>query len=112
MWSATLKTFFEILLSPYKLSLLCVNSIIFLSIEASGLRDPLQVEMLQDQTQLMLHEYVLTKHPPSKVRFGKLLLILSLVRKINAPVIEDIFFRKTIGSVPIERLLCDMFQAA
>ncbi|GFS85868.1 photoreceptor-specific nuclear receptor [Nephila pilipes] len=90
----------------------CLKALVLFRPEASGLRDPLQVEMLQDQTQLMLHEYVLTKHPPSKVRFGKLLLILSLVRKINAPVIEDIFFRKTIGSVPIERLLCDMFQAA
>ncbi|XP_055924997.1 photoreceptor-specific nuclear receptor-like isoform X3 [Argiope bruennichi] len=90
----------------------CLKALVLFRHEASGLRDPLQVEMLQDQTQLMLHEYVLTKQPPSKVRFGKLLLILSLVRKISPPVIEDVFFRKTIGSVPIERLLCDMFQAA
>ncbi|XP_015903359.1 photoreceptor-specific nuclear receptor [Parasteatoda tepidariorum] len=90
----------------------CLKALVLFRSEASGLRDPVQVEMLQDQTQLMLHEYVLTKQPPSKVRFGKLLLVLSLVRKVNASVVEEVFFRKTIGSVPIERLLCDMFQAA
>ncbi|GIY03491.1 photoreceptor-specific nuclear receptor [Caerostris extrusa] len=50
----------------------CLKALVLFRHEASGLRDPLQVEMLQDQTQLMLHEYVLTKQPPSKVRFGKL----------------------------------------
>ncbi|XP_054713861.1 nuclear receptor subfamily 2 group E member 1-like [Uloborus diversus] len=90
----------------------CLKALILFRPEASGLRDPLQVELLQDQTQLMLHEYVLTKQPPSKVRFGKLLLILSLARKVHSSVVEEVFFRKTIGSVPIERLLCDMFQAA
>ncbi|KFM73275.1 Photoreceptor-specific nuclear receptor, partial [Stegodyphus mimosarum] len=56
----------------------CLKALVLFRPEANGLRDPLQVEHLQDQTQLMLHEYVLTKQPPSKVRFGKLLLILSL----------------------------------
>ncbi|XP_013785406.1 photoreceptor-specific nuclear receptor-like [Limulus polyphemus] len=88
-----------------------LKTILLFKPEVHGLRDPLQVELLQDQTQLMLHEYVLTKQPPSKVRFGKLLLVLSVVRRISSHAIEEAFFRKTIGNIPIERLLCDMFHA-
>ncbi|KAG8177393.1 hypothetical protein JTE90_016736 [Oedothorax gibbosus] len=91
----------------------CLKALVLFRPEASGLRDPHQVSLLQDQTQLTLHEHVLTRrHPPSKVRFGKLLLLLALVRKVDPAVVEEVFFRRTIGQVPIERLLCDMFQAA
>ncbi|XP_023216916.1 nuclear receptor subfamily 2 group E member 1-like [Centruroides sculpturatus] len=90
----------------------CLKALVLFKPETQGLRDPLQIELLQDQTQLMLHEYVLTKQPPSKVRFGKLLLLLSITKKLNSQVIEEMFFAKTIGNIPIERLLCDMFQTA
>lgn len=43
-------------------------------------------------------------------RFGKLLLLLPSLRFITAERIELLFFRKTIGNTPMEKLLCDMFK--
>lgn len=59
----------------------------------------------------MLQEYCAGKNPPSKIRFGKLLLILPLIRRIGGKVLEELFFKQTIGDIPIERLLCDMFKS-
>ena len=80
--------------------------------EVRGLRDAGQVETLQDQAQLMLSEYTLTQYPTNKVRFGKILLLLPALRTVSPRTIEDAFFRRTIGSIPIERLLCDMFKSS
>ncbi|CAG5127297.1 unnamed protein product [Candidula unifasciata] len=44
-------------------------------------------------------------------RFGKLLLLLPSLRVISGLTIEEIFFRRTIGNIPIERLLVDMFKS-
>ncbi|UYV78835.1 hypothetical protein LAZ67_16002947 [Cordylochernes scorpioides] len=82
------------------------------SAETPGLQDAGQVESIQDQTQLMLHEYVLTRQPPSKVRFGRLLLLLSGLRAVGADAIEEVFFRRTIGNIPVRRLLGDMYRTA
>lgn len=43
-------------------------------------------------------------------RFGKLLLLLPSLRFLTAERIELLFFRKTIGNTPMEKLLCDMFK--
>lgn len=77
---------------------------------ACGLKDPEQVESTQDQAQLMLGEYVRAQCPTQLARFGRLLLLLPTLRRISAKEIEDLFFKKTIGTVPIERLLSDMFK--
>mgnify|MGYP000620951192 CR=1 FL=1 len=80
--------------------------------EVKGLRDNLHVEALQDQAQVMLGEYCYSNHPSSRVRFGKLLLLLPALRAVSARSIEEVFFRQTIGNIPIERLLCDMFKSS
>ncbi|XP_041369814.1 nuclear receptor subfamily 2 group E member 1-like [Gigantopelta aegis] len=90
----------------------CLKAMVLFKSETRGLRDSLQVETLQDQAQLMMNEYTFTQHPASKMRFGKLLLLLPALRTISARTIEDVFFRRTIGSIPIERLLCDMFKSS
>uniref|UniRef100_T1IVP1 Uncharacterized protein n=1 Tax=Strigamia maritima TaxID=126957 RepID=T1IVP1_STRMM len=90
----------------------CLKALVLFKPETRGLRDPVQVEILQDHTHLMLHDFVTSKEPACKMRFGKLLLLLPSVHGIRASAIEDIFFRKTIGSIPIERLLCDMFKSS
>ena len=77
---------------------------------ACGLKDPDQVESTQDQAQLMLGEYVRAQCPNQLARFGRLLLLLPGLRRISAKEIEELFFKKTIGTVPIERLLSDMFK--
>jgi hypothetical protein len=44
------------------------------------------------------------------LRFGKLLLLLPSLRSMSPERIELLFFRKTIGNAPMEKLLCDMFK--
>ncbi|KAJ8300714.1 hypothetical protein KUTeg_022233 [Tegillarca granosa] len=90
----------------------CLKALVLFKSEIRGLRDAAQVEILQDQSQLMLHEYTLTQQPANKVRFGKLLLLLPCMRNVSPRAIEEIFFRRTIGNIPIERLLCDMFKSS
>lgn len=88
----------------------CLKAIVLFKPTACGLKDPEQVESTQDQAQLMLGEYVRAQCPTQLARFGRLLLLLPTLRRISAKEIEDLFFKKTIGTVPIERLLSDMFK--
>jgi nuclear receptor subfamily 2 group E protein 3 len=44
-------------------------------------------------------------------RFGRLLLMLPLLKLVAADRIESMFFTKMIGSTPMEQLLCDMFKS-
>jgi len=83
-----------------------------------GLRDSVAIELLQDQTQMMLQEYC-TQHPtftagiPARhsmvsSRFGKLLLLLPAFRSLRHSSVRDLFFRHLIGDIPITRLLSDV----
>eukprot|EP00061_Rhincodon_typus_P015740 g43589.t1 len=47
-------------------------------------------------------------YPAQPCRFGKLLLLLPALRSVNPSTIEEVFFKKTIGNVPITRLLSDI----
>ena len=95
-------------------------------IETLGLRDGLAIEILQDQTQIMLHEYCLSSSSPEQQqsqhemsnmvrshrsslagRFGKLLLVLPALKAVSSANVVDLFFRKLIGDTPISRLLAD-----
>ena len=53
--------------------------------DVAGLRNSLQIEVLQDQTHLMLQEYCGNKAPlPSgKLKFGKILLTMPLISQVN-----------------------------
>ena len=79
---------------------------------SSDLSDLRTVSTLQDQAQLILSKYICATYPSQPFRFGKLLLLLPSLRSINANTIEEIFFRKTIGAIPIQRLLCDMYKSS
>ncbi|XP_013920580.1 PREDICTED: photoreceptor-specific nuclear receptor-like [Thamnophis sirtalis] len=78
--------------------------------ETRGLKDPDQVENLQDQSQVMLGQHTHIHYPSQPVRFGKLLLLLPSLKFITSERIEVLFFRRTIGNTPMEKLLCDMFK--
>ena len=80
--------------------------------ETHSLKEPHQVESLQDQAQVMLGDYVRHAYPSRPVRFGRLLLTLPALRAVSSKLIERLFFQETIGSIPIERLLSDMFQSS
>jgi len=79
-------------------------------IETAGLCDVQPVEMLQDQAQCILSDHVRLRYPRQPTRFGRLLLLLPSLRAIRSATIELLFFKETIGSVPISRLLGDMYQ--
>lgn len=78
--------------------------------ETPRLYDIQPVEMLQDQAQCILSDHVRLRYPRQPTRFGRLLLLLPSLRAIRASTIESLFFKDTIGAVPIARLLTDMYQ--
>ncbi|EEC10979.1 photoreceptor-specific nuclear receptor, putative, partial [Ixodes scapularis] len=43
-------------------------------------------------------------------RFGRLLLMLPSLRYVPAERVEALYFQRTIGNTPMEKLLCDMFK--
>ncbi|XP_069898818.1 photoreceptor-specific nuclear receptor [Dipodomys merriami] len=88
----------------------CMKALVLFKPETRGLKDPEHVEALQDQSQVMLSQHSKACHPSQPVRFGKLLLLLPSLRFITSERIELLFFRKTIGNTPMEKLLCDMFK--
>jgi len=54
-------------------------------LDVCGLRNNLQVELLQDQTHLMLQEYCNSKGQLSsgKLRFGKILLTMPIISQVS-----------------------------
>jgi len=113
----------------------CVATLIYT--ELSDLRDSLQVERYQDQAQAMLREHVLSvaatrpARPRASAldglctddshnRFGRLLLVLPLIRSVKPRALELFFFRApattsplagaAVTPLPVERLLCEMFK--
>ncbi|XP_027213267.1 nuclear receptor subfamily 2 group E member 1 [Penaeus vannamei] len=82
------------------------------SSDVKGLRDLGAVAALQDQAQLTLNKYITTAYPTQPFRFGKLLLLLPSLRAVGSRTIEELFFRRTIGAIPIERIICDMYKTA
>lgn len=47
----------------------------------------------------------------SAPRAHRLLLLLGALRSTKTSLLEDVYFRSTIGPVPIERILCDVLQS-
>lgn len=88
----------------------CLKAIVLFRSETRGLKDPSQIENLQDQAQVMLWQHCRTQLPGQVARFGRLLLMLPLLRLVPASRIEAVFFQKTIGNTPMEKVLCDMYK--
>nr|WIM36149.1 hormone receptor 51 [Pyrrhocoris apterus] len=88
----------------------CLKAIVLFRAETRGLKDPLQVENLQDQAQVMLCQHTRGRHPGQGPRFGRLLLMLPLLRAVPTHRVEFIFFQRTIGNTPMEKVLCDMYK--
>ncbi|XP_046675137.1 nuclear receptor subfamily 2 group E member 1-like [Homalodisca vitripennis] len=80
------------------------------AVQGGTLCDVTSVASFQDQTQLTLNHYVSSRYPSQPYRFGKLLLLLPSLKAVSTSTIEELFFRRTIGDIPIVRLLCDMYK--
>ncbi|XP_029714920.2 photoreceptor-specific nuclear receptor-like [Aedes albopictus] len=104
----TLCRFKSVMVDPAEFA--CMKAIVLFRSEARGLKDPVQIENLQDQAQVMLAQHSRTQFPGQIARFGRLLLMLPLLRSINSHKIESIYFQKTIGNTPMEKVLCDMYK--
>lgn len=109
-WIANFKT---VLFLEYHFSLLFFT--VFGNSQNSddkSLQDVHTVAGLQDQAQLTLSKYIQATYPTQPFRFGKLLLSIPTLKTVCGNTIAELFFRKTIGNIPIERLLIDMFKSS
>ncbi|XP_048004154.1 photoreceptor-specific nuclear receptor [Leguminivora glycinivorella] len=88
----------------------CMKAIVLFKSETRGLKDPLQIENLQDQAQVMLMTHARAAHAAAPARFGRLLLLLPLLRLVSPHQLEREFFAKTIGQTPMEKVLADMYK--
>lgn len=104
----TLCRFKSILVDPAEFA--CLKAIVLFRSETRGLKDPAQIENLQDQAQVMLAQHCRNQFPAQVARFGRLLLMLPLLRTIHSHKIESLYFRGTIGNTPMEKVLCDMYK--
>ncbi|XP_059488533.1 nuclear receptor subfamily 2 group E member 1-like isoform X2 [Neocloeon triangulifer] len=93
----------------------CLKALALFTPELSGLRDGIRVEALQEQSQLLLGDYCVSSggcEGAARRRLGRLLLLLSGARQLEAAALQELFFSQTVGQVPIERLLGDIFKAS
>ncbi|XP_044751613.1 nuclear receptor subfamily 2 group E member 1-like [Coccinella septempunctata] len=86
----------------------CLKALVLFKADCRGLCEPSHIELLQDQTHMMLQEYCSQRHNVTKGRFGKLLLTLPAVQSVPKRGLEELLFRQTVGDVAIDRLLADL----
>ena len=75
------------------------------------LKDIENITSFQEQTQITLSKYDMHAYPSQPFRFGQLLLMLPALRSISSQTIEELFFKKTIGNISIERVILDMYKS-
>ncbi|VEN34195.1 unnamed protein product, partial [Callosobruchus maculatus] len=88
-----------------------LKAIVLFKAECRHLTEATRVELLQDQTHVMLQEYCVTQSRASHKatsRFGKLLLTLPAVQAVSKRGLEELLFRQTVGHVAVEKLLSDI----
>ncbi|UJR36923.1 hypothetical protein I4U23_029635 [Adineta vaga] len=77
----------------------------------SKLTDLPTIHYLQNQSQILLNAYINKQYPLEESRFLKLITLISSFRLISSSMIEEIFFRKTIGDqTHMEQLVKDMYR--
>lgn len=79
--------------------------------ETKTLTNAATVAAVQDNTQLTLNEYITAAHPGQPLRFGKLLLLLPSLRNVSDETIVELFFKKSIGDIPIATIICNMYRS-
>ncbi|KAM8854733.1 nuclear receptor subfamily 0 group B member 1 [Spinachia spinachia] len=77
--------------------------------DVEGLRCLHYIQSLRREAHQALNEHVGLIHREDATRFAKLLIALSMLRAISAPVVAQLFFRPVIGTVSIEEVLMEMF---
>ncbi|CAG5039417.1 unnamed protein product [Parnassius apollo] len=78
--------------------------------EIRRLHDLPAVAALQDHSQVVLNEYTARMYPNDTTRASHLLQLLPVIRRVCSATIVELFFRTTIGEIPIERIISDMYR--
>ncbi|XP_057324948.1 nuclear receptor subfamily 2 group E member 1 [Microplitis mediator] len=73
-------------------------------------RDPETIARLRDGAYLALGQ-ILHHASFGALRFGRILMVLPFLKSVSSGVIEELFFRRTIGVIPIERIICDVYKS-
>jgi len=74
-------------------------------VDCSSLKNPKQVERLQEKAHCALKRYVENKYPGNPERFAKILLRLPATRMLTKRAAEELFFYPLIGAVRIESIM-------
>ncbi|CAF2549586.1 unnamed protein product [Rotaria sp. Silwood2] len=75
------------------------------------LNDIHKINYLHNQAHILLNTYINKQYPCEENRCFKLLTLISSFRSISSSIIEEIFFRKTIGDkTHMEQLVKDMYK--
>lgn len=67
------------------------------------------IEMLQEQVQCILDDYMRSRYSPQG-RICSLMLLVGYLRSVSSKTVERLFFHETIGEIPISRLLVNMYE--
>ncbi|XP_053624674.1 nuclear receptor subfamily 2 group E member 1-like isoform X2 [Plodia interpunctella] len=78
--------------------------------EFRRIQDLPAVAALQDHSHMVLNEYTARAYPLEASRCGQLLQLLPSIRRVSSVTIVELFFRATIGDIPIERIIGDMYR--
>ncbi|CAF0906077.1 unnamed protein product [Brachionus calyciflorus] len=79
--------------------------------KCAQLKDLSQIQAIQEQTQVTLSKYETQMYPTQPFRFGKLLILLPMLKSVSTQTIEELFFKKTIGNISIDRVILDMYKS-
>lgn len=85
--------------------------VLFVCSDGSPITQPQQIEMLQDTSQSSLEQYIRAQYSNQPTRFGKLLLMLSSLRKIEPAVIEQLFFAEVLRGASMGDVLKKMLTS-
>ncbi|KAM4795500.1 nuclear receptor subfamily 0 group B member 1 [Rhinophrynus dorsalis] len=88
-----------------------LKGIVLFNPDLPGLHCIHYIQGLQHEAQQALNEHVKMIHHWEQTRFTKLIIVLSLLRSINANAIAELFFRPIIGSVKMDDMLLEMLGA-
>ncbi|XP_015590256.2 nuclear receptor subfamily 2 group E member 1 isoform X2 [Cephus cinctus] len=87
----------------------CLKAVALFASDTRDLNEVETVDKLQDQAQCILSDYIRSRYQDPH-RCGRLLMLLWSLRTVKPSTVEFLFFRETIGEIPIARLLRDMYM--
>ncbi|XP_075118735.1 nuclear receptor subfamily 0 group B member 1 [Leptodactylus fuscus] len=88
-----------------------LKGIVLFNPDLPGLHCARYIQGLQQEAHQALNEHVKMIQRWDHSRFTKLIVVLSLLRSINANAIAELFFRPIIGSVNMDAMLLEMLGA-